>query len=438
MNYNVSTRKKLPRNKYGDIYTSSTVATILSGGGSSGGSSSGGSSSGGSSSGGSSQDLSNYVTKSELSSQSYITSSSLTPYVTKTELSNQSYITSTALTPYVTKTELSSKSYVTSSQLAAFDYTDHHYVDSALDDYVSKTALSNQSYVTQTFLSQQGYITSALVDNYYVTKQYLDDVFGREIDEIYASKSYVTSRVNALQDEIDDISSSGEWYNIRTEKIWDYDLNRWNLYTKIENYDDSLLEAAHTSGSGTNMYVAGTKYRFVLMTFRRHSFKKIIDGTLTKVKTSRSWRVPMFSRHWAWFNVQDRSSTTISETITTGNGIPMGIPWNKTWWYVSGSTNKWLWRPDYVNASRVPALLQSENSSNYLFRDDIKSSTNTTGAIDGTNHRWRGLKNRKKLVGVALFKFTDNGSFGWERVSNISYIEMFVTSGNKVHVCVKE
>ena len=40
------------------------------------------------------QDLSTYVSKTELSNQSYLTSSSLTNYVTKTELSNAGYITS--------------------------------------------------------------------------------------------------------------------------------------------------------------------------------------------------------------------------------------------------------------------------------------------------------------------------------------------------------
>ena len=65
--------------------------------------------------------LSTYVSKSELSSQSYLTSSSLSNYITKTDLSSQSYLTSIPNT-YPTYTAIEGMSYVSKTELSAAGY----------------------------------------------------------------------------------------------------------------------------------------------------------------------------------------------------------------------------------------------------------------------------------------------------------------------------
>ena len=142
-------------------------------------------------------DLSSYVTKSELSAQSYITANDLPDYsntyqakgdyVTQTDLDNAGYITSETdpvfsasvaagitqqdidnwnrggsidLSSYVTKSELAAQSYITNADLP--DYSNTY---QAKGDYVTKTDMSNASYVTQQTMSAQGYVTSTSLQN---------------------------------------------------------------------------------------------------------------------------------------------------------------------------------------------------------------------------------------------------------------------------------
>ncbi len=87
--------------------------------------------------------LSTYVSKSELSSQSYLTSSSLSNYITKTDLSSQSYLTSIPNT-YPTYTAIEGMSYVSKTELSGQSYVS----SSTLNNYVSKTELSTAGYIT--------------------------------------------------------------------------------------------------------------------------------------------------------------------------------------------------------------------------------------------------------------------------------------------------
>lgn len=125
--------------------------------------------------------LSAYVTKADLSSQSYVTTTALnnasyasqtyvadyvaehgssvdlSSYVSKTELSAQGYITSIPA-EYITENELSACGYITIDDVPSTD----------LSTYVSKTELSAQGYltsipseyITENELSACGYITS--------------------------------------------------------------------------------------------------------------------------------------------------------------------------------------------------------------------------------------------------------------------------------------
>lgn len=155
------------------------------------------------------------------------------------------------------------------------------------------------------------------------------------------------------------------------------------------------------------------------MTFRRHQ------------NTSRAWRVPMFSRYWDWSNSEHPEyKYDTSEHAVLNTEHRQDIAWKKTWWPITTNDTVWFWnRPTIINSANAPKLLKSENSSNFVIND---SYTGTNAGIDSVNHRWRGNKNRKRRVGCAIFKYTGEGTFGWQRVSNIAYIELFVTKNNIV------
>ena len=99
---------------------------------------------------GGSIDLSSYVTKSELSAQSYITNADLPDY------SN----TYQAKGDYITQTDLNNAGYITS-----VTFPDYSNTYQAKGDYVTKTDMSNASYVTQQTMSAQGYVTSTSLQN---------------------------------------------------------------------------------------------------------------------------------------------------------------------------------------------------------------------------------------------------------------------------------
>lgn len=79
----------------------------------------------------------NFVSYEYLSSQSYVVNNTLNDYITKTDLTNQSYLTSSALNDYLTKTELSNQSYITLNDLSS---------------YITRTEVSNQSYAGYSYV----------------------------------------------------------------------------------------------------------------------------------------------------------------------------------------------------------------------------------------------------------------------------------------------
>ena len=185
-------------------------------------------------------DLSTYVSKDELTSQSYVKSSTLNNYVTKTILSNQSYVTTTVLSSqgyltshqdlstyvsktelsnqgyltshqdlstYVSKTELEGQSYITQTQLNNSSYLTSH---QDLSTYVSKTELEGQSYITQTQLDNASYITNhqdlstyvsktELEGQSYVTQTVLSNQSYAGYAYIYDSYAYIMTKINALE-----------------------------------------------------------------------------------------------------------------------------------------------------------------------------------------------------------------------------------------------
>lgn len=116
-----------------------------------------------------------FVLKNELSAQSYIKSSDLNNYVSKTELENCAYVTKNALEGnYYSKTDINSMGYVTSSALT--DYATKSYVQEKINEI---PGVDMSSYVTKSDLANQSYVTSSVLTN-------------------YATKSYVQEKINEI------------------------------------------------------------------------------------------------------------------------------------------------------------------------------------------------------------------------------------------------
>ena len=88
--------------------------------------------------------MSDYVSKIDLSNASYLTQGDLNGYATESYVMNQGFLTQQSLDNYVTKSDIDSQSYVTSNDLNSMSYI----TSQDLSNYVTKTDLSNASYLT--------------------------------------------------------------------------------------------------------------------------------------------------------------------------------------------------------------------------------------------------------------------------------------------------
>ena len=139
-----------------------------------------------------------YVTKTELSSQSYAGYSyvySAYNYVLDVIEENE-FIIAQAFQAYVTKTALSSQSYAGYSYV----YNAYNYV---LDNYVSKDDLSSQAYLTQTDLSNQSYLTQATLSSQaYAGYSYVYDAYNYVLNVIEENESIVAQALVDLNEKI--------------------------------------------------------------------------------------------------------------------------------------------------------------------------------------------------------------------------------------------
>ena len=382
---------------YGNIYATGQVAA--------------GGYSGNSGSGSSSGDLSNYVTKSELSGCSYAKQSWVNEYFIDTQefedLDRRVYdlehnggsssgggSTETIVTANTASGTTNATTYTTGNE-AYLNIVSGSSVNSWAK-LKGGTGITIQARGGTTYISATG--SSSGGGSVSISNGSAET--GKYISALSASGSTITVTKDDLP------SGGGEWYNIKTAKIKNSSTNEYELFTMIENFAGSTMES-NMQTVGSYRYVQPTKYRLVLMTF-----KKERNGR------SRAWRVPMFSRYWDWSS----NNSNITKTHPPGNNTPAPVySWGNTWWTIEGTKNKYF-----------------QNRAKSLAPKWYNVISTATSKINTAKHAWKGLRNRKKRFGCAIFKYTGEGTFGWHRVSNISYVELFVTNNNKILLSVKE
>lgn len=164
----------------------------------------------------------------------------LTDYVTKTQLSNAGYITSIP-SEYVTQAELSANGYLTSHQSLS-DYATKTYVMDKisaieisggvdLSDYVTKTQLSNAGYLTS-HQSLSGYATQTWVQNQNYLTQH-QSLSG------YATETYVMNKINGIEPVTYNVSYTGSI--TQTISIWQGTQAQYNALSDYTTYQLYLI-----------------------------------------------------------------------------------------------------------------------------------------------------------------------------------------------------
>lgn len=164
---------------------------------------------------------------------------------------------------------------------------------------------------------------------------------------------------------------TGEWYNIQVRKVFS-DTKPYtftgHLDVVIENYSADLLDYAN--------------YRILFMRWKRGS------------KKSPYWHIPF-----------------ISGIAQSGQQKPIGqgslIYTDDTWWRIHGNSNNYFFSEAGDTFSEVMPM-------------GVKQMRQTGQWV------WKNNSNKKQRFGCAIFKHTGKGHSGWERISNIAVVELYL------------
>lgn len=181
-----------------------------------------------------------------------------------------------------------------------------------------------------------------------------------------------------------------EWYNISMRHYTKANpartMQAGSITTVIENYNDNLKDS--------------TQYRFVLLKWGRPR------GVGTK------WKIPMLSPRWEDVNAPS-GNANIKFPKTESD-----IVWADTWWPIKSAETMTF---NSTGHSYLQALFPkwTGDTLNETYSPFKSRNINTTMI-------WKNNHNRKYRWGVCLMKKTGAGRYGWQLVSNIAPVTLFV------------
>ena len=153
-----------------------------------------------------------------------------------------------------------------------------------------------------------------------------------------------------------------EWYNIYNAKGTD-----GKIYTVVENISGSIINN-------------GSKYRLVLLKFRKQG------------KKGRKWGMPMYN--YEMYNLGLAKAPSDNAIIEAD-----------TWWPIASSNlTPWF------------------SVTGHSLTSVLSFATRDRGS---TTYEWKNTRNKKMKMGVAIYKKTSLGEIGWQRCSNIAFIELY-------------
>lgn len=213
-------------------------------------------------------------------------------------------------------------------------------------------------------------------------KEYDDTEIKNKLLNLENSIFLLNDEIVSLKTEIDNLKKEKnvEHYNIHLIK------NKDKYYTVIENFDNKLLD--------------DSKYRIVFMKKSRHANK------------GKRWTIPMFNdKSEDNYYLYDKNKTLLNP--------------NKAYWKIK-EYKQALWNGSY-NIKDLPCLNIEKDESKYG-KKYFPIVTNSITYKNDQSYIFRNSRNKKIKIGFAIFKLNNNK---WERVSNISEMELYAYDTNK-------
>lgn len=219
-------------------------------------------------------------------------------------------------------------------------------------------------------------------------KEYDDTEIQSKLLKMEKTISSLNIEITSLKSEIDLLKqeNKNEHYNIHLIK------NKDKYYTVIENFDNKLID--------------DSRYRIVFMKKSRHANK------------GKRWTIPMFNdKSEDNYYLYDKNKTLLNP--------------NKAYWGIK-EYKQALWNGSY-NIKDLPCLNIEKDESKYgkkyfplIETDKITPIINRYKTDQ--SYIFKNSHNKKIKIGFAIFKL-NNGK--WERISNISEIELYAYDNNK-------
>ena len=246
------------------------------------------------------KDVSNLVTKDELTNKGYLTThQSLDHVVTKDELQAKNYISD--ISNLVTKDELASKNYLTEHQ--------------PLDNLVTKEELNSKGYVTEETLNSKGYLTEHQNISHLVTNDELNSK-GYLTEEVLNSKNYLTEDVlnskNYLTEDV---------LNTKNYLTQHQDLSSLVTKQELENkhYLTQHQELTHLATTSDlealrNIVVSKSELSKKLDTTEFNTFK---DNVVTKTELAEKGYISDLSNYVTKEELHEATEIDYSNIVTT-------------------------------------------------------------------------------------------------------------------------
>ena len=316
------------------------------------------------------KDVSNLVTKDELTNKGYLTThQSLDHVVTKDELQAKNYISD--ISNLVTKDELASKNYLTEHQ--------------PLDNLVTKEELNSKGYVTEETLNSKGYLTEHQNISHLVTNDELNSK-GYLTEEVLNSKNYLTEDVLNTKNYLtqhQDLSSLVTKQELENKHY----LTQHQELTHLATTSD--LEALR------NIVVSKSELSKKLDTTEFNSFK---DNVVTKSELAEKGYISDLSNYVTKQELHEATEIDYSNIVTTDELEP----------YAKKSE---LPQPynDSALVSRVSALENKPTTNQF----EIHGTGMPNGVVEaeiGTTY----VDKNKTNGALKWIKTTNGGNTGWE------------------------
>lgn len=316
------------------------------------------------------KDVSNLVTKDELTNKGYLTThQSLDHVVTKDELQAKNYISD--ISNLVTKDELASKNYLTEHQ--------------PLDNLVTKEELNSKGYVTEETLNSKGYLTEHQNISHLVTNDELNSK-GYLTEEVLNSKNYLTEDVLNTKNYLtqhQDLSSLVTKQELENKHY----LTQHQELTHLATTSD--LEALR------NIVVSKSELSKKLDTTEFNSFK---DNVVTKTELAEKGYISDLSNYVTKQELHEATEIDYSNIVTTDELEP----------YAKKSE---LPQPynDSALVSRVSALENKPTTNQF----EIHGTGMPNGVVEaeiGTTY----VDKNKTNGALKWIKTTNGGNTGWE------------------------